>query len=44
MRNVLEWLERDEREYPGKLAFADPQTSATYAQITERARRAGLRP
>ena len=41
MRNVLEWLEHDEREYPDKLAFADPQTSATYAQITERARRAG---
>ena len=41
MRNVLEWLERDEREYPDKLAFADPTRELTYAQLAARARHAG---
>ena len=41
MRNVLEWLESDEANLPDKIAFADVDTRVSYAELAQKARRAG---
>lgn len=41
MNNVLEWLEIDAREHPDKLACADVEKRATYAELEQRSRAAG---
>lgn len=41
MRNVLEYLEHSEDQYPDKTAFADIDTSCTYHECAECARRIG---
>lgn len=41
VNNVVDWLEKAEENAPGKVAFADPETQITYAELASRARRAG---
>ena len=41
MKNILEYLERSAERFPDKTAFADENTACTFAELRERARRAG---
>ena len=43
INNVLCWLEDSALRHPDKIAFADETTSATYAQVIERAKGLALR-
>lgn len=40
-RNVLEYLERSASRFPDKTAFADGESSLTFAELRDRARRIG---
>ncbi len=39
--NVIQYLERSAERYPGKVAFADLESSYTYSELLENARRIG---
>ena len=41
MKNVLEWLEATADRLPDKLAVADPDSELSFAELLDRARRAG---
>lgn len=41
MKNILEYLEHSASQYPAKTAFADKDSSITYAELLQRARKIG---
>ena len=41
MSNVLDWLEASEQRHPDKVAFADPTSQLTYAELIEKVEHIG---
>lgn len=41
MKNVVEYLEKNVRRHGGEIACADPDSACTFAELRDRARRAG---